>query len=130
MDGDVGQDSAIDAEQLAFADRKAKQRAARRRELWRWLMAKREGRELLFEVILAELGYLHAIVGSVEQVYAQAALHNLCCKWMATDVMPHRELYLQMQNEAQQRGEAERLEADAMRATWTTRENGESNSGT
>lgn len=124
MAGDLGyQDNAADAEQLAFADRKAKERVARRRELWRWLMSQAIGRELLYDVILGELGFLRAIRGPLEDVYSQAALHNLCCRLMAEDIFPHREFYLQMQQEALKREAAERQELEAARVKWASREN-------
>jgi len=110
------------AEPLAFAERKARERVTRRRELWRWLMGQKVGRELLYDVILDELGFLNAIRGSIEEVYSQAALHNLCCRLMAKDILPHRELYLQMQNEALKREATELAELEAARVTWATRD--------
>lgn len=122
------QDNAIDAEQLAYADRKAKERVARRRELWRWLLGQKMGRELLYDVILAELGYLRHIGGPLEQVYSQAALHNVCCRVMAEDILVHRDLYLQMQGEAMKREEQERRELEAARQQWATQASGDSTS--
>jgi hypothetical protein len=121
-DDGLGQESTVDAEQLAFADRKTKQRRDRRRELWRWLLSQSIGRELLYDVVLGELGYLRHIGGPLEDVYSQAALHNLCCRLMATDILPHRELFLQMQNEAMKREALERAELEAARVKWATRE--------
>jgi hypothetical protein len=114
---------AIDPEQQAFAERKAQQRIARRRELWRWLMGQKLGRELLYDVLLPELGFLRAIRGSVDQVWGDVALYNLCCRLMAEDILVHPELYLQMQTEAGKRDKAERDELEAARVKWATRDN-------
>lgn len=118
------------AEQLAFADRKARERANRRRDLWRWVLGQKLGRELLYDVLLAELGFLRHIGGPLEAVYGQAALHNLCCRLMAEDILPHRDLYLQMQNEALKREAAEVAELEAARVKWATREGNESSTAT
>ena len=112
------QDSSIDTEQLAYADAVRQRRVDRRRELWRWLMSKATGREVLYELVLGELGYLRHIGGPLEQVYGEAALHNLCCRLMAEDILPHRELFMQMQAEALKRDEDERKELEAARAKW------------
>jgi hypothetical protein len=121
VDADL-EGEAIDPAQLEFAEGKAQQRIARRRELWRWLLGQKLGRELLYDIWLPELGFLHAIVGSSEQVHGQVALYNLCVRLMAEDILVHPELYLQMQSEAGKRAKAEIDELEAMRVKWATRD--------
>ena len=121
--GDALQTNAADPAQVRFAGGRTKARRARHRSLWRWLLSQQEGRELLYDVILADLGHLRYIGGPLETVYGEAALHNLCCRWMAEHILVHPELYLQMQGEALRRAERDRQEIQASRtrrATQTT----------
>lgn len=120
MNDDVVQTNASDPEQLEHARFTEKERAKRRRELWRWLLSQGEGREWLWEIGLRELGMFHRIAGSLEEVYGQAALHNLACDWLRTDITPNRELYLQMQNEALRREEQQRRGNRASRVRRST----------
>jgi hypothetical protein len=113
-DDDALQTSAVDPEQLAHAAAVTTRREDRRASLWRWLLSTHEGREWLYDVGLEDLGYLHHIGGAIEQVYTEAALHNLCCRWMA-EVHGHPDLFLQMQREGMTRRERIRQENRASR---------------
>lgn len=115
MSDDAVQTNATDPEQLEHAARSVREQKKRRAELWRWLLSHGEGRELLWDVILRELGMFHRIAGPLEEVYGQAALHNLACEWLRVDVTPQRELFLQMQNEALRREEQRRRNNKASR---------------
>jgi len=120
VDDDSLQTSAIDPEQLAHAGRTVKAQQRRRRDLWRWVLSEKAGREFVYDVLLRDLGILHHIGGSLEQVYSQAALHNVACRWMGKDITPHRELYLQMQGEAMKREEEQRRGNRASRTAPVT----------
>lgn len=107
------QTSAIDPAQQAYAERKVRQREVRLVELWRWLLTQKMGREFLWDVLLADVGYDHPIHDQ-----ADVALRNLAVRWMNTQVRRHRDLYLQMLNEASKREDDDQKEEDTMRAGW------------
>lgn len=113
---------AIDADdptQRAWAVQKVSEREARQRELWRWLMTQKMGREWISDVLLPALGPAHHLGGGTpEQLYGEVALHNLACRWLAQFLLGHRDLYLQMQAEALKREESDRKELEAQRAEW------------
>ena len=113
---DAVQTNAADPAQLEYASRTVRQQTRRRRELWRWLLSHAEGRELLWDVILRELGMFQHIAGPLDVVYGQAALHNQACAWLGRDVTTHRDLFLQMQLEALKREEFQRRGNQASRA--------------
>ena len=111
------QTNAIDIDQQDYAGQQATQRSLRVAELWRWLLTQKMGREFLWEVLLADVGYDHPI-RAVEDI----PLRNLAVLWMNTQVRRHRDLYLQMLNEASKREDDARQQDDTMRATWARRE--------
>ena len=109
------QTNASDARQVAHGRKRERTQADRRRELFRWALSTKEGRELLWE-LLRDLGYLRHIGGPLEAVYGQAALHNQACLWLK-EVVVHRDLFLQMQNEAMKRDAQVAKESRAARAS-------------
>lgn len=97
------QTNASDARQVARGRKRQVDAADRRRELFRWVLLAKDGRELMWE-LLRDLGYLKHIGGPLEAVYGQAALHNQACLWLK-ELVVNRDLFLQMQNEAMKRDE-------------------------
>jgi hypothetical protein len=110
------QTNAADPAQLAEAQAIVRDRGRRRAELWRRQLSTAEGREFVWDIVLRELGMFHRIAGSPEAVYGQAALHNLAVEWLRVDITPHRDLFLQMQNEALKRDAQEGKRARTARA--------------
>lgn len=108
-----------DPEQAHYFAELERRRAAREHELWRWVLTQKMGREFLHTVVFGTLGYMHHIptVGS-DQTFGAIALHNLACRWLGKFVVRHRELYLQMVNEATKRDDDEREALETQRAAW------------
>lgn len=128
VEGETGQTDATSLEQIRFFEQQATARAARERELWRWVLTQKMGREFLHTVVFATLGHLrHLPLDGGPQLYGDVALHNLACRWLGKFVVRHRDLYLQMLAEASKRDEDERQALEAMRASWrdTARARGE-----
>ena len=104
------QTNAVDTAQIDFARRKAKEAESRRRQLWRGLLegklTPREGREFVCDVLFGDVGVMRPIEArTIDELHARVALHNLSTRWLRDDVMPNRELYMQMQNEQLKRGQ-------------------------
>jgi hypothetical protein len=111
----IGQTSAIDAEQQAYQEWKAKDREARARELWRWMLSKPIGREFLFTQVLEVVGPFRTI--DPVQPQGDVALHNLGFDWLIR-IQEHRDLYLQMVDEHLKRQKEDREEREAKRQEW------------
>lgn len=115
--------NAADPDQATYAERKVRQRLARAQELWRWLLTQKMGREFVQSQLLGAVGPGRAIdVGDRDLMQRQVALHNLGHLWLRDYITRHRDLYLQMVNEATKREDDEREEADTMRQVWARRE--------
>lgn len=113
------QTSAIDRDQQAYSQRKAKQREARVADLWRFVLKHPMGREFVWDVLLADVNYDRPINGfDVGLLHQQIAEHNLGVTWLNTHVRRNRDLYLQMLTEASKREDDERQEEETMRAAW------------
>jgi len=105
------QTSASDVEQVTQQGDRVKARERRVAELWRWLLSKPIGREFLWDVLLADVGYGRPIPTGYDgpgPSAMHAALHNLGCRWVDSQVRRNRNLYLQMLVEASKREDEER----------------------
>lgn len=121
----IGQTSAIDPAQLTWAEEQERRRQVRVAELWRWALTQRLGRAFLYEVVLADLGYLrHIRTHAADALYGDAALHNQACRWMA-QIGLHRDLSLQMFAEASKREDEERAAEETKRREWEQRQQAE-----
>lgn len=116
------QTNAADDAQVAYAEQKAHEATARERELWRWVLSQKMGREFLHAVVLAELGVSrHITTDTAAETYRDVALHNLGCRWLGR-IVRHRDLYLQMLMEASKRDDEARREMQTARQQWAARE--------
>jgi hypothetical protein len=116
------QTNAIDREQQDDVALHIARREARIAELWRWLINDKMGREFIWEVMLADVGYDRPI-REAEDI----PLRNLAVRWLNTQVRRHRDKYVQMLNEAIKREDDERREDDTNRAKWARRDHEDRN---
>ena len=118
----LGQTNALDRDQQAYSARKAKQRATREHDLWRFILKHPDGRAFVWEVLLADVGYDQPLQGlhhpSPSGLIEQAALRNLALHWLNDHIRRNRDLYLRMLEEAAAREDIERREEDTQRAAW------------
>jgi len=96
------QTNAADPLQVTEGRRSAKATLRRHRGLVRWVLSTRDGREFMHDVVLPAFRADEKMGGSLEDVFAQAALHNVGVD-LRRQLQEHPEFYLQMVSEGLKR---------------------------
>jgi hypothetical protein len=127
----LGQTSALDRDQQAYAARKAKERRTREADLWRFILKHPDGRAFVWDVLLADVGYDQPLGGISDTtpgfLIEQATLRNLALHWLNNHIRRNRALYLSMLEEAAAREDVERREEETQRAAWARGDEDDSN---